>query len=137
MASRRFPPPRFGEELDFMANLITDELRALAKILAEWIEPAPGIPAVYLFGSRVRGDHCPDSDVDVRLYLQEWNVCENTRQWREKQNATDFANLKALLPGPLALHREMQDAADESIRAGVKDPVLKVGRVICVCTRRR
>jgi predicted nucleotidyltransferase len=39
----------------------------LAEILAEWINPAPGIPAVYLFGSGVRGDHRPNSDVDVRL----------------------------------------------------------------------
>src|SRR5439155_4441739 len=49
--------------------LMPRELEALAETLAEWISPAPGIPAVYLFGSRVRGDHRPDSDVDVRLHL--------------------------------------------------------------------
>jgi hypothetical protein len=36
--------------------------------------PAPGVPAVYLFDSRVRGDHRPNSDVDVRLFLHEWKV---------------------------------------------------------------
>src|SRR5467141_1036155 len=40
---------------------------ALAEVLAGWIGPAPAVPAVYLFGSRVRGDRRPDSDVDVRL----------------------------------------------------------------------
>jgi predicted nucleotidyltransferase len=49
---------------------------AQAGIPADWIEPAPGAPAVYLFGSRVRGDHRPDSDVDVRRFLNEWkDVC--------------------------------------------------------------
>jgi predicted nucleotidyltransferase len=26
----------------------------LSEILADWVEPSPGVPAVYLFGSRVR-----------------------------------------------------------------------------------
>jgi hypothetical protein len=46
--------------------LMNNELEALAEILAEWIDSAPAIPTVYLFGSRVRGDHRPDSDVDIR-----------------------------------------------------------------------
>src|ERR1700756_518151 len=103
---------------------MSEELRALAETLAEWIESAPGIPAVYLFGSRVRGDHRSDSDVDVRLYLNEWHSCEKTRQWWLTQNETDFADLKARLPGPLAIHREPHDDADDSIRAGMKNPVL-------------
>jgi hypothetical protein len=40
--------------------LMNNELEALAEILAEWIDSAPAIPTVYLFGSRVRGDHRPD-----------------------------------------------------------------------------
>jgi predicted nucleotidyltransferase len=113
---------------------MTDELHALAGIFEKWIEPAPDIPAIYLFGSRVRGDHRPDSDVDVRLYVHEWRLCHNSILWWQKQNATDFAELKARLPGPLAIHREPHDKADGSIRAGIKNPVLVVGRVICVQT---
>ena len=82
------------------ANL--DELRALAEILADWVEPAPCIPAVHLFGSRVRGDHRPDSDVDVRLLLNEWNVCMDTAQWWLEQNRTNYDALRARLPGPLS-----------------------------------
>jgi hypothetical protein len=32
---------------------LTAELLALAKVLADWIEPTPAVPAIYLFGSRV------------------------------------------------------------------------------------
>ena len=46
-----------------------EDLQALASSVAKWIDEVPGLPAVYLFGSRVRGDHRPDSDVDIRVYL--------------------------------------------------------------------
>ena len=31
---------------------MSDELRSLAEILDNWIAPAPGIPAIYLFAQR-------------------------------------------------------------------------------------
>jgi Polymerase beta, Nucleotidyltransferase len=103
---------------------LSTELRALAEVLAKWIEPAPTVPAVYLFGSRVRGDHRPDSDVDVRLFLNEWkDPCPATMTWWGEQNDSNFAELKSRLPGSLSIHRE-----------GRKDPVLTVGRVVCVWT---
>jgi hypothetical protein len=114
------------------ANL--DELRALAEILADWVEPAPCIPAVYLFGSRVRGDHRPDSDVDVRLLLNEWNVCMDTAQWWLEQNRTNYDALRARLPGPLSPHREDGDFVDQFIREGRKSPVLVVRKAVCVWT---
>jgi predicted nucleotidyltransferase len=110
------------------------ELQALAEILANWIKPAPGIPAIYLFGSRVRGDHKPNSDVDVRIYLNEWKPCEATTRWWMDQNESDFEAIKARLPGPLAIHRETADAADAEIRKGMATPVLVVDRVVCVWT---
>ena len=76
---------------------VMDELKALAETLADWVELAPDIPAIYLFGSRVRGDHGPDSDVDVRLYICEWKDCEATRRWWEAQNKSDFIEVKARL----------------------------------------
>jgi predicted nucleotidyltransferase len=110
------------------------ELRELASIHAEWADSPPGIPAVYLFGSRVRGDHRPGIDVDVRLYLDEWRGDEETLRWWMRQNETDFAALKAQLPGPLAIHREPSDNPDPAIRAGMKTPVLIILKVICVWT---
>ena len=55
---------------------MSSELRALAEVLADWIEPVLGVPALYLFGSRVRGDHRPDSDVDIRLFINQWKVID-------------------------------------------------------------
>jgi predicted nucleotidyltransferase len=109
-------------------------LFSLATILDKWIAAAPDIPAIYLFGSRVRGDHRPDSDVDVRIFLDEWCVGSETLRWWQAQNETDFKDLKARLPGPLAIHREKQDAADQHIRAASKSPVMIVGRIVCVWT---
>ena len=43
----------------------SDELKELASILAEWSRGHA--VTVYLYGSRIRGDHQPDSDVDVRI----------------------------------------------------------------------
>lgn len=111
------------------------DLAALACVLADWIEPAPNIPAVYLFGSRVRGDHRPDSDVDVRLFLNEWDkVDARDMTWWQEQNKTDFAALKRRLPGRLSLHIERSDHADAAILAGRKNPVMVCRRVVCVFT---
>jgi GT2 family glycosyltransferase len=114
---------------------LNPDLAVLADILADWIEPAPNVPAIYLFGSRVRGDHRPDSDVDVRLFLNEWrNVDTRDMEWWTKENETDFAALKARLPGPLAVHLEQHDDADASILEGRQNPLLVVRRVVCVWT---
>jgi predicted nucleotidyltransferase len=113
---------------------MNEELQVLAEILAQWVDAAPGVPAVYLFGSRVRGDHRPDSDVDIRLFLDDWTLCETTRRWWQDQNETDFAELKSRLPGPLAIHREKGDKADKDIRKGKASPVLVVRKVVCVRT---
>jgi hypothetical protein len=111
------------------------ELLALAEVLANWIEPSPAVPAVHLFGSCVRGDHRPDSDVDVRLFLNQWkDVCRATMTWWGDQNETDFAELKSRLPGPLAIHREEWDDADVAIRKGKASPVLVFGQVVCAWT---
>jgi predicted nucleotidyltransferase len=88
----------------------------------------------YLFGSRVRGDHRPDSDVDIRIFVEEWRPDTAAFEWWTEQNTSDFAELKAKLPGPLAIHRDTPDLADPAIRAGAKQPVLTVGKVVCVRT---
>jgi predicted nucleotidyltransferase len=113
--------------------MVADELKAVADTLARWLEPAGGFTA-YLFGSRVRGDHRPDSDVDVRIFLNECKPDQAGMKWWAEQNASDFAQLKAQLPGPLAIHRETTDDADHHIRAGAKNPVTVIGRLVVVWT---
>jgi predicted nucleotidyltransferase len=42
---------------------VSEELRKLTKSIADWLSAAPDIK-FYVYGSRVRGGHRPDSDVD-------------------------------------------------------------------------
>jgi hypothetical protein len=66
------------------------DVTILASILADWIEPAPNVPAVYLFGSRVRGDHRPDSGVDVQVFLNKWHDLKeiDMRWWGQRMRPT-------------------------------------------------
>jgi predicted nucleotidyltransferase len=111
------------------------ELRALAEILADWVEQAPGVTA-YVFGSRVRGDHHSGSDVDVRLFPDEWDYSSQAiLRWLESQEASQYAGVKARLPGPLKINRETEhDLADPYVREGRKYPVLVVRKAVCVWT---
>ena len=113
-----------------------DDFRILAETLAEWADAAPDVPAIYLFGSRVRGDHRADSDVDVRIHLGSWKYDRAgvTAKWWLLQILTNFGGLKVRLPGPLHLHREREDDADPAIRVGEARPVLVVRKTICVWT---
>jgi predicted nucleotidyltransferase len=81
--------------------IVSNKLKELARLLADWAAPARGI-TVYLFGSRVRGDHRPDSDVDVCF---QWEGRPDVHWW-QTNNEQDFAAIKPKLPGPLAIHPE-------------------------------
>jgi predicted nucleotidyltransferase len=116
------------------------ELGRLAEIIDRWVQPVPGVKEVYLIGSRVRGDHRPDSDLDLRIFVEEFEF-ERDRQttmWWNEQNETDFAELKSqLLPVRLEIHRDSPEKGDEyieAVRAGRASPKLKIGKVVCVCT---
>ncbi len=67
--------------------------------------PLPEFRPSICSGVRVRADHKPNSDIDVCLYLNEWNACDATTQWWTEQNASDFQAVKARLPRPLAAKR--------------------------------
>jgi predicted nucleotidyltransferase len=41
----------------------------IAVRLASWAEGKPAIAEIWLFGSRARGDHRPESDVDLAIWL--------------------------------------------------------------------
>jgi hypothetical protein len=76
------------------------ELDALIVTLADWARGRTVM--VYLFGSRARGDHRPDSDVDISVL---WRPPRDlaTAAWWVEQNTADFPELKAKLPGPLKI----------------------------------
>lgn len=42
-------------------------LREIERVLVEWATLIPEIEAVYLFGSRIKGTHDKDSDIDIAI----------------------------------------------------------------------
>ena len=82
----------------------------------------------------MRGDHRPDSDVDVSI---EWVIPSNANllwweqndMWWEENNRTFFAAINSRLPGPLRILEE-SDPVTERIRAA---PAVYDDRcVVCV-----
>jgi len=81
----------------------SDDVVALASVLADWAAGAPGFK-IYLFGSRVRGDHRPDGDVDVSIEFV--TIGDQEMQWWKTNNEVLFAVVNAKLPGPLQILEE-------------------------------
>ncbi|WP_281017740.1 MULTISPECIES: nucleotidyltransferase domain-containing protein [unclassified Minwuia] len=79
---------------------MTNDFRNIASILADWSHPHSGI-VIYLFGSRVRGDHRSGSDVDVLFDFA--SPSDSSTAWLTEMEAEDYASLKIQLPGPLEL----------------------------------
>lgn len=105
----------------------TDELIQLARILADWVSPAPSI-TIYLFGSRVRGDHRPDSDVDVLIDISRASTTEDATWW-SNVNADEFRTIDTLLPGPLQILESHSSLRPAIISAPV---VHRDRQVVCV-----
>jgi len=76
------------------------EIKRLASVLADWAEPAKAA-TLYVFGSRVRGDHRLDSDVDVYVA---WKQPQDVDlDWWTQNNEDFFRTINARLPGPLQI----------------------------------
>lgn len=45
------------------------DIEAIEAVLLEWARHNPILARMHLFGSRVRGDHRPDSDIDIAVEL--------------------------------------------------------------------
>jgi len=104
---------------------VNDDLRQLARTLADWA--ADKSVTVYLFGSRVRGDHRPNSDVDI--FVQQGKATRETAVWWTAQNSEDFASLKAKLPGPLKILDNNAPIVPSIMKAEV---VYQDRNVVCV-----
>lgn len=104
------------------------ELRELASALADWAAGASGA-TIYLFGSRVRGDHRPDSDVDV--YVHWTSVNDELLFWWTENNEDKFAKVNAQLPGALQILERDDPLADKIREAGTR-PKHQDRNVLCV-----
>ena len=106
-------------------------LPVLASILADWAADAPGVK-LYLFGSRVRGDHRANSDVDVSV---QWlAVGDADMAWWQTNNAELFATIDARLPGKLQILEE-NDPVTLKVRAALV--VHQDRNVFCVLMPRK
>src|SRR5271167_444260 len=70
--------------------VVTPELSALAKSLADWAVPAPGT-VIYLYGSRVRGHHKPSSDIDICVDFPK--PAASDIEWWTKNNQDNFESI--------------------------------------------
>jgi predicted nucleotidyltransferase len=107
-------------------------LPGIMNVLADWADPLP-LARVCVFGSRVRGDHRDDSDLDLALELDSHPSSEQVSRWTA-ENATDFSALKAALGVPLSIHIEQWDCAWPAIRRAAKQPVLRDRKILAIIT---
>jgi predicted nucleotidyltransferase len=111
-------------------NLRLNRIEALAHVLNEWATPLP-IESVYVFGSIVRGDDRPGSDLDVAVQFDPTAGQEAMHRW-VRENETDFSSLKMHLGYPLSLHADSNDAVWPIILSS--QTVYTIGKVTCVLT---
>ncbi len=110
----------------------TFNLQLTVATLAAWAEKQP-LKTVYVYGSRVRGDHRPDSDLDVAYDFASGPDITDTgmAEWRHQQE-TDFSVLKEALGVRLQFLDHNDEAMLQRIRAAEKVPALISGKVVCV-----
>ena len=111
-----------------------DDLKSIANVIAQWADQRPAVERVYIFGSHVRGDARPDSDLDIAIEFVTTLTTEATWDWTRHGQVVG-AELKAALGGiEPHLHTQKDDYAWPAIREAAKDPVHTVGKVVCCDT---
>lgn len=104
------------------------DLPRLAEILSDWSSGTTFI--IYLFGSRVRGDHRSDSDVDVLIPIPD-SPTDFDVDWWGRHNRDFFAEIDARLPGKLHILENDEPLAPKIIEAA-QNPIYRDRNVICV-----
>lgn len=116
------------------------DLFATAAKIDAWVQPVIGLRKVLLFGSRVRGDYRPDSDLDFAIDLQEdIDIEGDFVSWWLQVNEDNFADLRRIVaPVSVSIHRS-DDRGEEwkAIRPAKLHPALVVGKCFCLHTPRR
>jgi predicted nucleotidyltransferase len=98
------------------------EIEKVKSVLSAWAKPNPLIQRVFVFGSRVRSDHRPDSDLDVAIELDP-KACEAIDETRgfatwATENRRWAKELQKLLPFQLQLEY-YEGEGSPTIQAGI------------------
>jgi predicted nucleotidyltransferase len=82
------------------------DLDYIATVLARWAAQHPEVHRIYIFGSRARGDHRPDSDLDIAVELVE-NLDESggLAAWMTELKPAWLPEVQALLPFKIDFQR--------------------------------
>ena len=95
------------------------DLKDIAAVVADWADQYPLIGVAYIFGSRVRGDHKAESDLDVAI---DFDLSQGSSEVTpfDAELASECAGLKSMILAPIVLHihKDFDDLAWPSIRAG-------------------
>ena len=94
------------------------DLVRLAGVVADWASDAR-LAEVYVYGSRVRGDHQPDSDIDLCFAFPVRDAA--VMAWWELNQLTRFALLELKL-GERVHALPLKDPVGEKVRQAAFDP---------------
>ena len=110
----------------------TAELKRIARILNEWATELP-IRRVIVFGSRVRGDHRPDSDLDLAIDFASMPDHGDSllERWAREEGEMWSGLQRALGIQPKRLEED-DVPIWKLLRAATARPVLEVDRVTFV-----
>lgn len=115
----------------------------IVRHVAGWCDGQPYVRAVHAFGSRIRGDARPESDLDILIDIQDGEPVsdEAVAAWVPEQR--DFSSLRRLFPKfPLHIlvlqrtHGPSGDPAVAGLLRASRQPMLSLGRAHAVLTRR-
>ena len=95
-----------------MTNVEIDER------LRRWATSKELVKRLWVFGSRARGDHRPDSDIDVPVEINHSDESNGLAPWMfEAKHWQD--ELATLFPFPVQLEQYFESGESPTIRAGV------------------
>jgi uncharacterized protein len=99
------------------------EIQQIQDAIAAWAGQKPLIKRIFIFGSRVRGDHHNDSDLDVAIELDpaEYQCSDESGGLATWMFETDEwkGEIQALIPYEIHLHQFSGDQTP-TIRDGLK-----------------
>lgn len=110
---------------------------------AEWGDAHPCLKQLYIFGSTGRGDHNPDSDVDIAVEFHPLNGDEMVGDFTQLHSEADefCLSLRAELNREARLHRMILSAPEDdawpAIVAASERPVATLGKAMLVATPKK